>query len=136
VRITDFSIIEEASTNLNRSAKVSLGFRVLSVNDLAYIWRQLVHELSQNKEQLARRCRVAHWGRSVSASDKGGRDIDPIWYVQILQPGGLKTTRLTYERYTHRTATIETADGRTIIYVRDGPPPTVTFRNMGRKANG
>ena len=59
VRITDFSVTEEAfDTNLNPiRAKVSLGMRVLSVNDLGFDNKGgnlFVSYLSQ-KEQLARR---------------------------------------------------------------------------------
>ena len=59
VRITDFSITEEAfDVNLNPiRAKVSLGFRVLSVNDLGFAHKggSLFMSYLQNKEQLARR---------------------------------------------------------------------------------
>jgi hypothetical protein len=59
VRITDFSITEEAfDVNLNPiRAKVSLGFRVLSVNDLGFDHKggSLFMSYLQNKEQLARR---------------------------------------------------------------------------------
>ena len=59
VRITDFSITEEAfDVNLNPiRAKVSLGFRVLSVNDLGFLHKggSLFMSYLQNKEQLARR---------------------------------------------------------------------------------
>jgi hypothetical protein len=59
VRITDFSITEEAfDVNLNPiRAKVSLGFRVLSVNDLGFSHKggSLFMSYLQNKEQLARR---------------------------------------------------------------------------------
>ena len=59
VRITDFSITEEAfDMNLNPiRAKVSLGFRVLSVNDLGFSHKggNLFMSYLQNKEQLARK---------------------------------------------------------------------------------
>jgi hypothetical protein len=59
VRITDFSITEEAfDVNLNPiRAKVSLGMRVLSVDDLGFSHRggTLFMSYLQNKEQLARR---------------------------------------------------------------------------------
>ncbi len=59
VRITDFSITEEAfDPALNPiRAKVSLGFRVLSVNDLGFDHKggSLFMGYLQNKEQLARR---------------------------------------------------------------------------------
>lgn len=57
VRITDFSITEEAfDVNLNPiRAKVSLGFRVLSVDDLGFDHRgsSLYLSYQQNKEKLA-----------------------------------------------------------------------------------
>jgi len=57
VRITDFSITEEAfDTNLNPiRAKVSLGLRVLSVDDLGFDHRgsSLYLSYQQNKEKLA-----------------------------------------------------------------------------------
>ncbi len=59
VRITDFSITEEAfDVNLNPiRAKVSLGMRVLSVDDLGFAHKggSLFMSYLQNKEQLARR---------------------------------------------------------------------------------
>ena len=59
VRITEFSITEEAfDANLNPiRAKVSLGLRVLSVNDLGFNHRggNLFMAYLQNKEQLAGR---------------------------------------------------------------------------------
>ena len=59
VRVTDFSITEEAfDANLNPiRAKVSLGFRVLTVNDLGFAHRggSLFMAYLQNKEQLAGR---------------------------------------------------------------------------------
>jgi hypothetical protein len=59
VRITDFSITEEAfDVNLNPiRAKLSLGMRVLSVDDLGFSHRggTLFMSYLQNKEQLARR---------------------------------------------------------------------------------
>jgi hypothetical protein len=59
VRITDFSITEEAfDVNLNPiRAKVSLGFRVLSVNDLGFEHKggSLFMSYLQNKEHLAGR---------------------------------------------------------------------------------
>lgn len=57
VRITDFSITEEAfDTSLNPiRAKVSLGMRVLSVNDLGFSHKggSLYMSYQQNKERLA-----------------------------------------------------------------------------------
>jgi hypothetical protein len=57
VRLTDFSITEEAfDTNLNPiRAKVSLGMRILSVNDLGFDHKggNLYMNYHQNKEQLA-----------------------------------------------------------------------------------
>lgn len=57
VRLTDFSITEEAfDTNLNPTrAKVSLGMRVLTVNDLGFDHKggNLYIRYQQNKEQLA-----------------------------------------------------------------------------------
>jgi hypothetical protein len=57
VRLTDFSITEEAfDTNLNPiRAKVSLGMRVLNVNDLGYDDKggHLYLAYQQRKEQLA-----------------------------------------------------------------------------------
>ncbi len=59
VRITEFSITEEAfDVNLNPiRAKVSLGFRVLSVNDVGFAHKggSLFMGYLQNKEQLAGR---------------------------------------------------------------------------------
>lgn len=59
VRITDFSITEEAfDPNLNPiRAKISLGFRVLTVNDLGFAHRggSLFMSYLQKKEQLAGR---------------------------------------------------------------------------------
>jgi hypothetical protein len=59
VRVTDFSITEEAfDANLNPiRAKVSLGLRVLTVNDLGFAHRggSLFMAYLQNKEQLAGR---------------------------------------------------------------------------------
>jgi hypothetical protein len=59
VRITDFSITEEAfDPNLNPiRAKISLGMRVLSVNDLGFAHKggSLFMAYLQNKEQLAQR---------------------------------------------------------------------------------
>lgn len=61
VRLTDFSITEEAfDPNLNPiRAKVSLGMRVLSVNDTGFAHKAggLFMTYLQNKEQLARRGR-------------------------------------------------------------------------------
>jgi hypothetical protein len=66
VRITDFSITEEAfDVNLNPiRAKVSLGFRVLSVNDLGFAHKggSLFMSYLQNKEQLARRMQGGQLG--------------------------------------------------------------------------
>jgi hypothetical protein len=57
VRLTDFSITEEAfDTNLNPiRAKVSLGMRVLSVDDLGFDHKggSLYMSYQQNKEKLA-----------------------------------------------------------------------------------
>ena len=57
VRMTDFSIIEEAfDPNLNPIlAKVSLGFRVLSIDDLDFDSKagSLFMIYQQNKERLA-----------------------------------------------------------------------------------
>lgn len=59
VRVTDFSITEEAfDPNLNPiRAKISLGFRVLTVNDLGFAHRggSLFMSYLQKKEQLAGR---------------------------------------------------------------------------------
>ncbi len=59
VRITDFSVTEEAfDTNLNPiRAKVSLGMRVLSVDDLGFDHKggNLFMSYQQNKEQLAKK---------------------------------------------------------------------------------
>ena len=59
VRITDFSITEEAfDAHLNPiRAKISLGLRVLSVNDLGFSHKggNLFMAYLQNKEQLAQR---------------------------------------------------------------------------------
>jgi hypothetical protein len=59
VRITEFSVTEEAfDVNLNPiRAKVSLGMRVLSVDDLGFAHKggSLFMSYLQNKEQLARR---------------------------------------------------------------------------------
>lgn len=59
VRITDFSITEEAfDASLNPiRAKISLGMRVLSVNDLGFAHKggSLFMSYLQNKEQLAQR---------------------------------------------------------------------------------
>jgi hypothetical protein len=66
VRITDFSITEEAfDVNLNPiRAKVSLGFRVLSVNDLGFAHKggSLFMSYLQNKEQLAKRLKGSTFG--------------------------------------------------------------------------
>lgn len=63
VRITDFSITEEAfDPTLNPiRAKISLGFRVLSVNDLGFDHKggSLFMSYLQNKEQLAKRVKGA-----------------------------------------------------------------------------
>ena len=63
VRLTEFSITEEAfDPNLNPiRAKVSLGMRVLSVNDTGFAHKAggLFMTYLQNKEQLARRSRGA-----------------------------------------------------------------------------
>jgi hypothetical protein len=62
VRITEFSIIEEAFDPLLNPirAKVSLGFRVLSVNDLEFGSKggSLFMIYHQQKETLARRARA------------------------------------------------------------------------------
>jgi hypothetical protein len=62
VRITEFSVTEEAfDPNLNPiRAKVKLGMRVLSVNDLGFQHRggSLFMSYLQNKEQLATRART------------------------------------------------------------------------------
>ena len=62
VRLTDFSITEEAfDPNLNPiRAKVSLGMRVLNVNDTGFDHKAggLFMTYLQNKEQLARRSRA------------------------------------------------------------------------------
>ncbi len=59
VRITEFSITEEAfDPSLNPvRAKVSLGLRVLSVNDVGFAHKagSLFMSYLQNKEQLASR---------------------------------------------------------------------------------
>lgn len=66
VRITEFSITEEAfDPKLNPiRAKVSLGMRVLSVNDLGFTHKggNLFMSYLQNKEQLARRVTNATFG--------------------------------------------------------------------------
>lgn len=66
VRITDFSITEEAfDVNLNPiRAKVSLGFRVRSVNDLGFAHKggSLFMSYLQNKEQLAKRLKGSTFG--------------------------------------------------------------------------
>ena len=58
IRLTDFSITEEAfDPNLNPiRAKVSLGMRVLTVNDLGFAHKggNLFMAYLQQKEQLAR----------------------------------------------------------------------------------
>ena len=58
VRLTDFSVTEEAfDTNLNPiRAKVSLGMRILSVNDLGFDHKggSLYMSYHQNKERLAK----------------------------------------------------------------------------------
>jgi Contractile injection system tube protein len=63
VRLTEFSITEEAfDPNLNPiRAKVSLGMRVLNVNDTGFAHKAggLFMTYLQNKEQLARRSRSA-----------------------------------------------------------------------------
>jgi hypothetical protein len=63
VRLTEFSITEEAfDPNLNPiRAKVSLGMRVLNVNDTGFAHKAggLFMTYLQNKEQLARRSRGA-----------------------------------------------------------------------------
>ena len=63
VRLTEFSITEEAfDANLNPiRAKVSLGMRVLNVNDTGFAHKAggLFMTYLQNKEQLARRSRGA-----------------------------------------------------------------------------
>lgn len=62
VRLTDFSITEEAfDTNLNPiRAKVSLGMRVLSVDDLGFDHKggSLYMAYQQNKEQLANKMKA------------------------------------------------------------------------------
>jgi hypothetical protein len=72
VRITDFSVTEEAfdpALNPTR-AKVSLGMRVLSVDDLGFAHKggSLFMTYLQNKEQLA--AKVA--GASLGALGIGG----------------------------------------------------------------
>ncbi len=66
VRITDFSITEEAfDVNLNPiRAKVSLGMRVLSVDDLGFSHGGGILFMSylQNKEQLAKRVKGSTFG--------------------------------------------------------------------------
>lgn len=66
VRITDFSVTEEAfDVNLNPiRAKVSLGFRVLSVNDLGFSHKggSLFMSYLQTKEQLANRLKGNTFG--------------------------------------------------------------------------
>jgi hypothetical protein len=61
VRLTEFSINEEAfDINLNPiRAKISLGMRVLSVNDIGFAHKggSLFMSYLQNKEQLAQRVR-------------------------------------------------------------------------------
>lgn len=63
VRLTEFSITEEAfDPNLNPiRAKVSLGMRVLNINDTGFAHKAggLFMTYLQNKEQLARRSRSA-----------------------------------------------------------------------------
>jgi hypothetical protein len=63
VRVTEFSITEEAfDANLNPiRAKISLGLRVLTVNDLGFAHKggSLFMAYLQNKEQLAGRSRSA-----------------------------------------------------------------------------
>lgn len=72
VRITDFSITEEAfDTSLNPiRAKVSLGLRVLSVNDLGFSHKggSLYMSYQQNKERLAAMFKSG----SISSLDTGG----------------------------------------------------------------
>jgi hypothetical protein len=66
VRITEFSITEEAfDPSLNPiRARVSLGMRVLSVNDLGFSHKggSLFMSYLQNKEQLARRAKASSLG--------------------------------------------------------------------------
>ena len=76
VRLTDFSITEEAfDPTLNPiRAKVSLGMRVLSVNDVGFDrqGRQSLHDLSAAKGTARRprhgRSRIRHQGHSVTQS--------------------------------------------------------------------
>lgn len=66
VRITEFSITEEAfDPSLNPiRAKISLGLRVLSVNDVGFDHKggSLFMSYLQNKEQLALRSRNGTFG--------------------------------------------------------------------------
>ncbi len=66
VRVTEFSITEEAfDTNLNPiRAKISLGMRVLSVNDLGFSHKggSLFMSYLQTKEQLAKRVKGSTFG--------------------------------------------------------------------------
>jgi hypothetical protein len=66
VRVAEFSITEEAfDPALNPiRAKISLGFRVLNVNDLGFAHKggSMFMSYLQNKEQLARRMREGAFG--------------------------------------------------------------------------
>jgi hypothetical protein len=72
VRITDFSITEEAfDAELNPiRAKVTLGMRVLSVNDLSFNHKGagLYMVYQQQKERLARMARAGEFGSRGSGS--------------------------------------------------------------------
>ena len=144
VRITEFSITEEAfDPTLNPiRAKITLGLRVLSVNDLGFDHKggSLFMSYLQNKEQLAHARRPApsaFW--ALEAYHDGS-----IQALQaLLQPGGLKASLFppTSRYYGLDTATLETADGRTIIYLRRRfcPPPerfALLQEHMWRRAIG
>ena len=92
MRITEFSITEEAFDPVLNPirAKVSLGMRVLSIDDLGFTHKggSLFMSYLQTKEQLRRQ---KHRWDVEHARDQGDSMNDPI--QALFQAGALKTTR-------------------------------------------
>ena len=128
VRITDFSITEEAfDPALNPiRAKVSLGMRVLSVDDLGF-------DHKGGSLFMATCSRKSSWptkshGRRASAlsASEAFHDRSSSSLQALLQAGSSDTLFPPNSRYHGiETATLPAGDGRTIVYLRRRfvPPP-------------
>ena len=124
VRLTDFSITEEAfDPNLNPiRAKVSLGMRVLNVNDVGFDHKagSLFMIYQQRKEQLATMSAAGSSPRSVSEEY---HDRSASGFLADCRQTGALPPNSRYHDV--ETAQLTRPDGRTIVYLRRRfvPPP-------------